>query len=175
MPLWANFCVRTKFLLDSITHTVSLSVSVPMTHTFNLDLYSYLFQVFFFRIPFFFFNQNHIGFTARTKADLEIRVMYSLLFLLFSHSYQKAMAAISASHKHASYFVHGQFWPPDVVFPPLPMSALSSSPFLCALQDSFGQTWWTGNMTIPLQFASLLARTSSLVTWSLYEICSTLR
>ena len=44
---------------------------------------------------------------------------------------------------------------PDVVFPPLPLSALSSSPFHCALQDGFGQTRWTGNMTIPLQFASL--------------------
>ena len=29
---------------------------------------------------------------------------------------------------------------PDVVFPPLPLSALSSSPFLCALQDGFGLT-----------------------------------
>ena len=29
----------------------------------------------------------------------------------------------------------------DVVFPPLPLSALSSSCFHCALQDSFGQTW----------------------------------
>ena len=44
---------------------------------------------------------------------------------------------------------------PDVVFPPLPLSALSSSRFCCALQDSFGQTWWTGDMTIPLQFVSL--------------------
>ena len=26
---------------------------------------------------------------------------------------------------------------------------LSSSPFHCALQDGFGQTWWTGDMTIP--------------------------
>ena len=43
---------------------------------------------------------------------------------------------------------------PDVVFPPLPLSALSSSPFHHALQDGFGQTWWTGNMTIPLQFES---------------------
>ena len=32
---------------------------------------------------------------------------------------------------------------PDVVFPPLPLSALSSSPFDCALQDGFGQTWWS--------------------------------
>ena len=44
---------------------------------------------------------------------------------------------------------------PDVVFPPLSLSALSSSPFHCALQDGFGQTWWTGDMTILLQFASL--------------------
>ena len=44
---------------------------------------------------------------------------------------------------------------PDVVFPPLPLSALSSSPFHRALQDVFGQPLWTGNMTIPLQFASL--------------------
>ena len=29
---------------------------------------------------------------------------------------------------------------PDVVFPPLPLSALSSSPFHCALQDGVGQT-----------------------------------
>ena len=29
---------------------------------------------------------------------------------------------------------------PDVFFPPLPLSALSSSPFYCALQDGFGQT-----------------------------------
>ena len=28
---------------------------------------------------------------------------------------------------------------PDVVFPPLPLSTLSSSPFHCALQDSFGR------------------------------------
>ena len=82
---------------------------------------------------------------------------------------------------------------PDVVFPPLPLSALSSSRFCCALQDSFGQTWWTGDMTIPLQFVSLyngqevlvwsnclllcwiLAQTSSLVTGSLYDMCSILR
>ena len=29
---------------------------------------------------------------------------------------------------------------PDFVFPPFPLSALSSCPFHCALQDSFGQT-----------------------------------
>ena len=29
---------------------------------------------------------------------------------------------------------------PDVVFSPLPLCALSSSPFQCALQDGFGQT-----------------------------------
>ena len=27
--------------------------------------------------------------------------------------------------------------------------------FHCALQDDFGQSWWTGDMTIPLQFVSL--------------------
>ena len=30
---------------------------------------------------------------------------------------------------------------PDVVFPPLPLPALSSSPFHCTLQDGFGQAW----------------------------------
>ena len=46
---------------------------------------------------------------------------------------------------------------PDDVFQflPLPLSALSSSPFHCALQDGLGQTWWTGDITIPLQFATL--------------------
>ena len=29
---------------------------------------------------------------------------------------------------------------PNVVFPPLPLSALSSSPFPCTLQDGFGHT-----------------------------------
>ena len=43
----------------------------------------------------------------------------------------------------------------DVVSQPLPLSALSSSPFYCALQVYFGQTWWTGDMSIPLQFAFL--------------------
>ena len=51
------------------------------------------------------------------------------------------------------------------VFPPLPLSALSSSPFHCALQDGFGQTWWTGNMTIPLQFASFYDR-QEIFMWS---------
>ena len=41
------------------------------------------------------------------------------------------------------------------VFSPLLLSALSSSPFHCALQDGFSRTWWTGDMSIPLQFASL--------------------
>ena len=44
---------------------------------------------------------------------------------------------------------------PDDVFPLLPLSALSSSPFNCAFQDGFGQTWWTADLSIPLQFASL--------------------
>ena len=55
---------------------------------------------------------------------------------------------------------------PHVVFPPpffffssssssFSWSALSSSAFYCALQNSFGVTWWTGDMSIPLQFASL--------------------
>ena len=54
---------------------------------------------------------------------------------------------------------------PDVVFPPLPLFALSSSPFHSALQDGFGHTWWTGNMTIPLQFASLYDR-QEIFVWS---------
>ena len=41
--------------------------------------------------------------------------------------------ALGLDELHASPF-------PDVVFPPLPLSALSSSPFHCALQDGFGQT-----------------------------------
>ena len=44
---------------------------------------------------------------------------------------------------------------PDVFFQPLPLSALPSSPFHRTLQDGFGQTLRTGNMTVPLQFASL--------------------
>ena len=44
---------------------------------------------------------------------------------------------------------------PDVAFPPLPLSALSSSPFHCALQGGLGQTWWTEDTTIALRFASL--------------------
>ena len=43
----------------------------------------------------------------------------------------------------------------DIVFPALLLSTLSSSPFHCASQDGFGQTWWTVDMSIPLQFASL--------------------
>ena len=40
-------------------------------------------------------------------------------------------------------FVKPQACPfPDVVFPPLPLSALSSSPFHCALQDGVGHDEW---------------------------------
>ena len=54
---------------------------------------------------------------------------------------------------------------PDIVFPPLPLSVLSSSPFHWALQDGFGQILSTGNMTIPLQFASLYDHQEAFV-WS---------
>ena len=54
---------------------------------------------------------------------------------------------------------------PDVVLPPLLPSTWSFSPFHCALHDGFGQTWWTGNMTIPLEFASLYDRQEVFV-WS---------
>ena len=44
----------------------------------------------------------------------------------------------------------------DVVFPSLFLSALSSSASHCALQNGFGQTWWTVDMSIPLQARSHL-------------------
>ena len=43
---------------------------------------------------------------------------------------------------------------PDV-FPPLLLSALSSLPFHWTLHNGYGHTWWLGDMSIPLQFASL--------------------
>ena len=46
---------------------------------------------------------------------------------------------------------------PDVVFPPLPLSALSSSPFHCALQDGFGQTWWTFPLQILIKLEYLFS------------------
>ena len=45
------------------------------------------------------------------------------------------------------------------------VSALSSPSFQCALQDGFGHTWWMGNMTIPLQFASLY-NSQEIFMWS---------
>ena len=47
---------------------------------------------------------------------------------------------------------------PDVVLSSLPLSALSSSPVHCALEDGFGQIWWMEQIAIPLQFASLYDR-----------------
>ena len=46
---------------------------------------------------------------------------------------------------------------PDVVFPHFFPSALSSlpPPLHCVLQNGFGQTWWTGDMSIPLRSAFL--------------------
>ena len=77
---------------------------------------------------------------------------------------------------------------PDVVFPPLPLSALSSSPFQCALQDGFGrhdeQETWPHHCSFRLFTMVrsscgpiscwILARISSLVIWSLYEMRSIL-
>ena len=61
-------------------------------------------------------------------------------------------------------------------------------PFTVPCKMVLAGTWWTGNMTIPLHLflivrrftcgpiaCLILARTSSLVTWSLYEIYSILR
>ena len=60
-------------------------------------------------------------------------------------------------------------------------------PLHCALHDGFGQTWWTEDISIPLQFASLydgqevyvwpdcllgLGTDFLIVTWSLYVMCS---
>ena len=53
----------------------------------------------------------------------------------------------------------------DVVFPALLPSALSSSPFYCALQDGFGKTLRMEYMSIPLQFASVYDRQEVFV-WS---------
>ena len=62
---------------------------------------------------------------------------------------------------------------PDAVFPPLFLSALSSSPFHCALPDGFGQTWWTGDIFIPLQFGSLFDGQEVFVScWILARVSS---
>ena len=79
---------------------------------------------------------------------------------------------------------------PHVVFPPLPLSALSSSSFHCALQDVLDRP--DERETCPYSCSLhmytmvrrpscrpiacwILTRTSSLVTWSLYEMRSVLR
>ena len=77
---------------------------------------------------------------------------------------------------------------PDTVFPPLLMSALSS-PFCCALQVVLARPneWETYPCHCSLHLFMMvrrsswgliacwiLAQTSSLVTWSLYEMCSIL-
>ena len=70
---------------------------------------------------------------------------FTTSFLLFSLFYT-ALGDLVNSRP-----VHSQM----LVFPPHLLSALSSSPFHCALQDGFGQTWWTGDLSKPLQFAPL--------------------
>ena len=41
-----------------------------------------------------------------------------------------------------------------------------SSPFHCAVQGGFGQTWWTGDISIPLQFVLHYRRSGGLcVVW----------
>ena len=74
---------------------------------------------------------------------------------------------------------------PDVVFPPLPLSALSSSPFHCALQDGLArrdeQERSTYHFSLRLFMVVrkflcrpiacwIFARTSSLLIWCLYEM-----
>ena len=80
---------------------------------------------------------------------------------------------------------------PDVVFPPVPLSALSSSHFHCAvckmvLARPDEREAWPYHCSLRLFMMVrrsscgpiacwILARTSSLWTWSLYEMCSVLR
>ena len=78
---------------------------------------------------------------------------------------------------------------PDVVFPLLPLSALSSSPFTVPCKMVFARPdereTWPYHCSLHLftmfrRFSCgptafwILAQASSLVTWSLYEMCSTL-
>ena len=51
----------------------------------------------------------------------------------FLHLFPVLRCPLGLGELHACPF-------PDVVFPPLPLSALSYSPFHCALQDDFGQS-----------------------------------
>ena len=51
----------------------------------------------------------------------------------FSHFFRVLHCPLGLAELQACPF-------PDVVFPPLPLSALSSFSFHCALQDGFGQT-----------------------------------
>ena len=68
---------------------------------------------------------------------------------------------------------------PDVVFPPLLLllSALSSSPFwvTCPYNCSLCLCTMVRRSSCGPIACRILARTSSLVTWSLYEVCSILR
>ena len=58
---------------------------------------------------------------------------------------------------------------PNVIFPSLLLSALSSFTFQCALQDSFGQTWWTKDSPYhcSLRLFTMVRRSSrgSIVWW----------
>ena len=73
---------------------------------------------------------------------------------------------------------------------PLPLATLSSSPFHCALQDVLArpdeQETWPYHYSLRLFMivrrsfcgpiaCGILAKTSALVTWSLYEMCSILQ
>ena len=145
---------------------------------------------------------NHSFFLWPSKENLWKVILFLLLFFTFILTYHGG----SLGHHR---WLHNQFPPfssvllcplgpgelqacpfPDVIFPPLFLSALSSSPFHCALQDGFGQTWWTATWPYhcslrlfmivrrssygPIAYW-ILACTSSLVTWPLYDMCSILQ
>ena len=128
---------------------------------------------------------NTVERAIKTEIDIIIIIIYPITARVVGapHMFSQPVSLIF-SHLHCPLGL-GELKAcpfPDVVFPLLLLSPLSSSPFHCALQDGFGQTWWTGDMSISLRFAVvrrsscgptarwILARTSSLVAWSLYEM-----
>ena len=128
--------------------------------------------------------QKTLQLGARVSHSWESKLtvyLFAFLSFLSSHLCLKREGRWGITNDFATsslHFVPVLHCPLRIPGLPIPWSCLPTSsavclvfsPFHCALQDGFGQNWWTGDMTIPLQLASLYGGQEVFV-WSNCLLC----
>ena len=112
-----------------------------------------------FLSSFFFTNTTHTNVHLHCRVDCKLIIIIYPLFMRVAGAPQMTSQPVSSIFPCSS-LPSGTWQTPGLSIPWCCHSTSASIclvffPFHCDLQDGFGQTWWMGDMTIPLQFAFL--------------------